>query len=84
MKAEVLNTCDRRIAKDVAALVRELNMYLMPGPCTVSVVLVDDAKIRELNRRFLRRDRPTASRGVVRRSQPERTSSLLEAQLDSL
>jgi probable rRNA maturation factor len=78
MKAEVLNTCDRRIAKDVAALVRELNPKLMPGPCTVSVVLVDDAKIRELNRRFLRRDRPT---DVLAFPMPERVAGGTEGLL---
>jgi probable rRNA maturation factor len=59
MKVEVLNTRDRRIIGDVAALVRRLNREVRPGPGTVNVVLVDDARMRELNRRFLKRNRPT-------------------------
>lgn len=59
MKVEVLNTADRRIIKDVAALVRRLNREVRPEPGTVNVVLVDDTTIRGLNRRFLKRNRPT-------------------------
>lgn len=59
MKVEVLNTRDKRIISDVAALVRKLNREVRPGPGTVNVVLVDDLRMRELNRRFLKRNRPT-------------------------
>lgn len=59
MRAEVLNTRDRRVVADVRTLVRGLNREIKPGRCTVNVVLVDDARIQELNRRFLRRNRAT-------------------------
>jgi len=59
MKVEVLNTRDRCIIRDAEALVRRLNREVSPGPGTVNVVLVDDSRMRELNHRFLRRDRPT-------------------------
>lgn len=59
MKVEVLNTRDHHIIEDVGALVRKLNRELEPGPDTVNVVLVDDTTIRGLNRRFLKRNRPT-------------------------
>lgn len=68
MRVRVLNTSDRRIAADARALARTLGA----GPLRISnwqfpigdfpvvnVVLVSDRSIAELNRRYLKRNRPT-------------------------
>ncbi|MEO0082307.1 MAG: rRNA maturation RNase YbeY [candidate division WOR-3 bacterium] len=75
MKIRVLNTSDQRVKSDAARLARTLNQFLLnylprfdlrrsalsqePPAICVNVVLVDDHRIRELNRRFRKQDRPT-------------------------
>ena len=59
MKLEILNTRDRRVRDELPRLVRRLARDFRPGRCTVTVVLVDDRRIRTLNRRFRGRDRVT-------------------------
>ncbi|MBN2537328.1 rRNA maturation RNase YbeY [candidate division WOR-3 bacterium] len=59
MRIEVLNTEDRRVRRDLAALARALGRDRGLPDTTVNVVLVSDARMRELNREWRGRDRAT-------------------------
>lgn len=59
MRVDVLNTADRRVRRELAALARALDRdYGLPD-ATVNVVLVSDARMRELNREWRGPDRAT-------------------------
>jgi probable rRNA maturation factor len=61
MTTEVLVEADGwKVLGDVDALVRRAVASVFIGkPCTVSVLLSDDAEIRRLNREFRKKDKPT-------------------------
>ncbi len=59
MRAEILNTRDRRIVTDVKKLIRRVGRDFRLGRTIVNVVFVNNRKMRELNRRHLKRNRPT-------------------------
>ena len=59
MKLEILNTRDRRIRDELPRLAQRMARDFRPGRCTATVVLVDDRRIRTLNRRFRKQDRVT-------------------------
>ena len=59
MKVDVLNTADRRARADIERLVRRVSRDFPMPRTTLNVVLVCDRRMREMNRRFLGRDRPT-------------------------
>ena len=59
MKPSIYGTQDRRLRADVRRLCRLLTKDFKPDAAAVNVVFVNDRRIHELNRRFLKRDRPT-------------------------
>jgi probable rRNA maturation factor len=59
MRIEVLNTRDRRVEQDLAGLARALGRDRRLPDTAVNVVLVSDARMRGLNRRWRGRDRAT-------------------------
>lgn len=59
MKPDIYGTQDERLRADVRRLCRLLAKDFKPNAATVNVVFVTDQRIHELNRRFLKRDRPT-------------------------
>ena len=65
MKVDVLNTRDKQVILDTNTLVRRLNRELRPATCTVNVVLVDDGRIRGLNRQFLKELSAATTRWLV-------------------
>jgi len=58
MRLELFNTRDRRVQTIVRRLQKDLERDL-GRPGRISIVLSGDRLVRELNRRFLDRDRPT-------------------------
>ncbi len=59
MRPEVFGTRDTHLRADIQRLCRRLSRDFRPGACVVNIVFVGDRQIRTLNRRFLKRDRPT-------------------------
>ena len=59
MKPDIYGTRDSRLRADIRRLCRLLTKDFRPDAAAVNVVFVTDRRIRELNRRFLKRDRPT-------------------------
>ena len=59
MQASVFGTRDGRLHADIRRLCRQVARDLKPDASVVNVVFVTDRRIHALNRRFLRRDRPT-------------------------
>ena len=59
MKPDVYGTQDSRLRADVRRLCRLVARDFKPDAAAVNVVFVNDRRIHELNRRFLKRDRPT-------------------------
>jgi probable rRNA maturation factor len=59
MRPEVFGTQDSRLRADVRRMCRQLTRDFKANASLVNVVFVTDRRIQELNRRFLRRDRPT-------------------------
>lgn len=59
MRPDIFGTQDRRLRADVKRLCRFLTKEFKPDAAVVNVVFVNDRRIQGLNRRFLKRDRPT-------------------------
>jgi probable rRNA maturation factor len=59
MRPEIFGTQDSRLRADIRRLCRLVTRDFKPDAATVNVVFVNDRRIHELNRRFLKRDRPT-------------------------
>jgi probable rRNA maturation factor len=59
LKPSIYGTQDRRLRADIRRLCRQLTRDFKPDASVVNVVFVTDRRIQELNRRFLKRDRPT-------------------------
>lgn len=59
MRPDVYGTQDSRLRADVRRLCRLVARDFKPDAAAVNVVFVNDRRIHELNRRFLKRDRPT-------------------------
>ncbi len=59
MKPSIFGTQDSRLRADVRSLCRLLTKDFKPDAKVVNVVFVNDRRIHDLNRRFLKRDRPT-------------------------
>jgi len=59
VKPNIYGTRDSRLRSDIRHLCRQLTRDFKPDASVVNVVFVNDRRIRELNRRFLKRDRPT-------------------------
>ena len=59
MRLELLNTRDRRIRSDLAALLRRLGRARPLPDAVVSIVMVGDRRMTELNTRYRRRRRTT-------------------------
>lgn len=59
LRVEVLNTVDRRLVRQTKALVRRLSRDHPQVDGQLNVVFADDRLLRQLNRRFRRRNRPT-------------------------
>jgi probable rRNA maturation factor len=59
MRPEIFGTQDECLRADVRRLCRLLAKDFKPKAASVNVVFVTDRRIHELNRRFLKRDRPT-------------------------
>jgi len=59
MRPDIYGTQDKRLRADVQRLCRLLTKDFKPDAAAVNVVFVTDRRIHELNRRFLKRDRPT-------------------------
>ncbi|HTW92074.1 MAG TPA: rRNA maturation RNase YbeY [bacterium] len=68
MRPEIYGTQDSRLRADIRRLCRRIDRDLKPEPSVVNVVFVTDPQIHALNRRFLRRDRPT---NVISFNSPE-------------
>jgi rRNA maturation RNase YbeY len=56
---DIHGTQDERLRTDVRRLCRLLTRDFKPEAASVNVVFVTDRRIHELNRQFLKRDRPT-------------------------
>jgi len=59
MRPDIYGTQDSRLRADIRRLCRALTKDFKPNAAAVNVVFVTDRRIHELNRRFLKRDRPT-------------------------
>jgi probable rRNA maturation factor len=59
LKPSIYGTQDSRLRADVRRFCRLLTKDFNPDAATVNVVFVSDRRIHELNRQFLKRDRPT-------------------------
>ncbi len=59
MRPDVHGTQDRRLRADVRRLCRLVARDFKPDAAAVNFIFVNDRRIHELNRRFLKRDRPT-------------------------
>jgi len=59
MRPDIYGTQDTRLRADVGRICRLLAKEFKPDAAAVNVVFVTDRRIRELNRQFLKRDRPT-------------------------
>lgn len=59
MKPNIYGTQDRRLCADVRRLCRLVARDFKPDAAAVNFIFVSDRRIQELNRRFLKRDRPT-------------------------
>ncbi len=59
MRPDVYGTQDRRLRADVRRLCRLVARDFKPDAAAVNFIFVNDRRIHELNRRFLKRDRPT-------------------------
>jgi len=59
MTVAIAGTRDRQLIADVKRLARRVGHDFKTGPVTVNVIFVTNQYIRGLNRRYLRRDRPT-------------------------
>jgi probable rRNA maturation factor len=59
LKPSIYGTQDCRLRADVRRLCRQVARDFKPGASVVNFVFVTDRRIREINRQFLKRDRPT-------------------------
>jgi probable rRNA maturation factor len=59
LKPDIYGTQDSRLRADIRRLCRALTKDYKPDSSVVNVVFVTDRRIQELNRQFLKRDRPT-------------------------
>ena len=59
MRPEIYGSQDADLRADVRRLCRLLTRDFIPSAAVVNVVFVTDRRIQTLNRRFLKRDRPT-------------------------
>jgi probable rRNA maturation factor len=59
MQPEIFGTRGTRLRVDIHRLCQQVARDFRPGACVVNIVFVGDRQIQELNRRFLKRDRPT-------------------------
>jgi probable rRNA maturation factor len=59
MRPDIYGTQDSRLRADIRRFCRLLAKDFKPKAATVNVIFVTDRKIHELNRQFLKRDRPT-------------------------
>lgn len=59
MRPEIFGTQDSRLRADIRRLCRQVACDFKPGASVVNFVFVTDQQIHVLNRRFLKRDRPT-------------------------
>jgi probable rRNA maturation factor len=59
MRPDIYGTQDSRLRADIQSLCRALTRDFKPDAAAVNVIFVTDPKIHELNRQFLKRDRPT-------------------------
>jgi probable rRNA maturation factor len=59
MRPEIFGTRDDRLRADIRRLCRQIARDFRPEADVVNFIFVTDRRIHELNRRFLKRDRPT-------------------------
>jgi len=59
MRPDIHGTQDGRLRTDVRRLCRLLTKDFKPEAAVINIVFVTDRRIHVLNRRFLKRDRPT-------------------------
>ena len=59
MRPDIYGTQDSSLRADIGRLYRLLTKDFKLDPAAVNVIFVNDRQIHELNRRFLKRDRPT-------------------------
>jgi len=59
MRPEIFGTQDSRLRADIRRLCRLIARDFKPDATVVNFIFVTDQRIHELNRRFLKRDRPT-------------------------
>ncbi|MBN2464233.1 rRNA maturation RNase YbeY [candidate division WOR-3 bacterium] len=59
MRPEIHGTQDGRLRADIRRLCRVVTRDFRPDADVVNMVFVNNEAIRELNRQFLKRDRPT-------------------------
>jgi probable rRNA maturation factor len=59
LKPDIYGTQDERLRADIRRFCRALTKDFKRDAAAVNVIFVTDRKIHELNRRFLKRDRPT-------------------------
>jgi len=59
MRPDIYGTQDSRLRADIRRLCRLVVRDLKPDASVVNFIFVNDRQIRVLNRRFLKRDRPT-------------------------
>jgi len=59
MRPDIYGTQDSSLRADIGRLCRLLTKDFKLDPAAVNVIFVNDRQIHELNRRFLKRDRPT-------------------------
>ena len=59
MRPDIYGTQDNRLRADIQRMCRRLTRDFRPEAASVNVIFVTDRKIHELNRQFLKRDRPT-------------------------
>jgi len=59
LKPEVYGTRSACLRADIRRLCRQLARDFKPDAAVVNVIFVNDRQIHALNRRFLKRDRPT-------------------------
>jgi probable rRNA maturation factor len=59
LKPSIFGTQDSRLRADIQRLCRVLTRDFKPEAAVVNVIFVTDRQIHKLNRRYLKRDRPT-------------------------
>ena len=59
MRPDIFGTQDSRLRADIRRLCRALSKDFGLNVAAVNVIFVTDRRIHELNRQFLKRDRPT-------------------------